>query len=170
VFQEAAKRGIHRTVHSGVSETTSNIFKVGLFVQFFQICYHFEYFLKFKAVNLLKAERIGHGYRIVQNEQLYRECISKGIHFECCPTVQNFIKIQTVNQQGRKVSPILRMAQDGASFSINSDNPSIFNVTLKENYKLAAESGLTQAQLQQSVSYYSFYLNENLIFYFFPSL
>lgn len=119
-------------------------------------------------MNLLKAERVGHGYRVVQNEQLYRECLAKGIHFECCPTVQNYIKIETVNQQGRRVSPILRMAQDGMSFSINSDNPSIFNSTLTDNYKLAAGFGLTKAQLQQSVSCHSiFFLEENLLLCFF---
>jgi len=64
------------------------------------------------------------------------------------------------------VSPILRMAQDGMSFSINSDDPSIYNSTLKDNYKLAAEFGLTEAQLQHSVSCYYFYL-ERRVYNFF---
>lgn len=34
----------------------------------------------------MRATRIGHGYRIMQNENLYQEyAINKQIHFEACP-------------------------------------------------------------------------------------
>lgn len=79
----------------------------------------------------------------------------------------NSLKIETFNKEGKKVSPILRMAQDGMSFSINSDDPSIHNYTLMDNYKLAAEFGLTEAQLQQTVSFYYFNLEEYYIIIIF---
>lgn len=108
----------------------------------------------------MKANRVGHGYLVVGNEELYQYCLSKRVHFETCPRKLKSIKIETLNKEGKTVSPILRMAQDGMSFSINSDDPSIYNSTLKDNYKLAAAFGLTEAQLKYSVSCCYFDLRE----------
>ena len=38
-----------------------------------------------QAVFLLKAERIGHGYHAVDNEDTYRSMREMNIHFEVCP-------------------------------------------------------------------------------------
>ena len=32
------------------------------------------------------AERIGHGYHVLEDEELYRRCIKDRVHFECCPS------------------------------------------------------------------------------------
>lgn len=33
----------------------------------------------------LGAERIGHGYRVIENEDFYQKCLESKIHFEMCP-------------------------------------------------------------------------------------
>ena len=38
-----------------------------------------------QAMKFLHAERIGHGYRSVEDEEVYVECKRKNIHFEVCP-------------------------------------------------------------------------------------
>jgi adenosine deaminase len=54
---------------------------------------------------------------------------------------------------GGKPHPITRFAQDGASFSINTDDPTVTNTNLSDEYVLCAQWGLTLAQLQKSVSH-----------------
>lgn len=38
----------------------------------------------FQAVEVLKAERIGHGYHTVEDPHLYKELLNKNMHFEVC--------------------------------------------------------------------------------------
>ena len=38
-----------------------------------------------QAVTDLMAERIGHGYRVLEDEAVYKTCKDKNIHFEVCP-------------------------------------------------------------------------------------
>lgn len=33
----------------------------------------------------MRAERIGHGYHVVDDDAIYKHARNKGIHFECCP-------------------------------------------------------------------------------------
>ena len=46
----------------------------------------------------------------------------------------------------------LRLAKDGANFSINSDDPTLFNNTLADDYIFALEMGLTKQDIVASVS------------------
>ena len=36
-------------------------------------------------MSLLCAERIGHGYRVLEDQEIYNKCLEKEIHFEVCP-------------------------------------------------------------------------------------
>lgn len=38
-----------------------------------------------RAIELYGAERIGHGYRVLEDEKIYNETVKAGIHLECCP-------------------------------------------------------------------------------------
>ncbi|KAK0398842.1 hypothetical protein QR680_002776 [Steinernema hermaphroditum] len=65
VFQEAAKRGIHRTVHAGESGGAK------------EVCI---------AIERMKAQRIGHGYRLILDEDAYKKhAIEEQTHLEECP-------------------------------------------------------------------------------------
>ena len=36
-------------------------------------------------MDILFAERVGHGYRTLEDEKLYQRLLTEGMHFECCP-------------------------------------------------------------------------------------
>ena len=40
------------------------------------------YILSFKALDVLHAERIGHGYHAIEDDALYKRIIDEGIHLE----------------------------------------------------------------------------------------
>lgn len=46
---------------------------------------------------------------------------------------------------------VYRFAKDGANFSINSDDPTLFDNSLAADYKCALELGLTKEQIITSV-------------------
>ncbi len=46
---------------------------------------------------------------------------------------------------------MIRFAKDGASYSINTDDPTITNTYLNDEYRLVTRWGLTQHDLQQAV-------------------
>ena len=65
VFTEAAELGINRTVHAGEVGPAKCVQQ---------------------ALDILKAQRIGHGYRVLEDEELYQRCLRDRVHFEVCPT------------------------------------------------------------------------------------
>jgi len=98
------------------------------------------------------VNRISHGYRILEDEKLYRKMIELGIHFEGSPSTAETIATGQNN-------PIVRYAKDGASFSASSDFPTATKTTLTEEYRLLARAGVSVRQMQLSVSI--FLLNSN---------
>ena len=64
-FQKAKELNLNITIHAGEVGGTENVKR---------------------AVRDYGATRIGHGYRIVMDEDLMDEMKQKNIHFEACPT------------------------------------------------------------------------------------
>ena len=62
-MQEAERCGVHRTVHAGEDGPASNVKE---------------------AIELLKAERIGHGYHVLQDDSIYQVGFSRGVVIEGC--------------------------------------------------------------------------------------
>ncbi|XP_071523961.1 adenosine deaminase-like [Panulirus ornatus] len=128
VFEAAKEKGIHRTMHAGEAGPASCV-KL--------------------AVEVFGAERIGHGYRVIEDENTYQMCLKENIHFEVCPHssyLTGSIKSLTTNS---KRHPVLRFAEDGASFSINSDDPTITSTRLTDEYKLLYKWGFTEAHFSR---------------------
>ena len=98
-----------------------------------------------RALYALNPNRIGHGYRILEDDILYKGLIKLGVHFEGSPSTASMFATGTKN-------PIVRYANDGASCSASSDFPTATKSTLTAEYKLLAEAGLTVKQMQQLVS------------------
>uniref|UniRef100_A0A8C5S4T0 Adenosine deaminase n=1 Tax=Laticauda laticaudata TaxID=8630 RepID=A0A8C5S4T0_LATLA len=115
VAQEAERCGIHRTVHAG-EVGTSQVIK--------------------EAVNILKAERIGHGYHIFEDEQLYKQLLGKNIHFELCPWSSH---LTGACKTSFKEHPVIRFMKDGANYSLNTDDPLIFGSTIDTDYRIARD-------------------------------
>uniref|UniRef100_A0A3P8Q6X6 adenosine deaminase n=1 Tax=Astatotilapia calliptera TaxID=8154 RepID=A0A3P8Q6X6_ASTCA len=60
-YEEAVRCGIHRTVHAGEVGPASVVKE---------------------AVEVLKAERVGHGYRTLEDDDLYKKLLAQNMHFE----------------------------------------------------------------------------------------
>uniref|UniRef100_UPI00358ED3AB adenosine deaminase isoform X2 n=1 Tax=Myxine glutinosa TaxID=7769 RepID=UPI00358ED3AB len=112
-FQEARRMGIHRTVHAGEAGPASVVRE---------------------AVTKLKAERIGHGYHLLEDLELYHLLLQQQIHFEMCPW-SSYITGAYVGDFNKH--PLIRFLADGASVSLNTDDPLILGSTLETDYCLA---------------------------------
>lgn len=119
-FQEAKKRGIRCIAHAGEVGTHQSV----------QL-----------AVDGYGAQRLGHGYRCEESEELYQRVVKDGVHFEICP-ISSIATGGAPN--GKTDHPILRLVKDGASFSINTDDPTLFDNTLADDYLCAMEMGLSK--------------------------
>ncbi|XP_022448036.1 adenosine deaminase isoform X4 [Delphinapterus leucas] len=63
-YAEAVKSGIHRTVHAGEVGSAEVVRE---------------------AVDVLKTERLGHGYHTLEDPALYNRLRQENMHFEVCP-------------------------------------------------------------------------------------
>ncbi|OZC10577.1 hypothetical protein X798_02326 [Onchocerca flexuosa] len=125
LFQKAAKRGIHRTVHAGESSGAKEVVN---------------------AIEEMRAERIGHGYRLLRDENAYKKyAIEKRIHFEAC--LKSSVMTGSVPLIWSQ-HPVKRFAADNINFSLSTDDPTCFDNSLLSEYQLAyQEIGLTRKQL-----------------------
>lgn len=132
IFQEAQKLGIHRTVHAGEDGPSDNV-KI--------------------AVEQMHAERIGHGYRVMQDPQLYTKCRQSNIHFEACPSSSILTGSVDLSQAALLKHPIVQFVQDNASFSINTDDTTITGFSLENEYSLLRSWGLNEVHFTRAVRY-----------------
>ncbi|XP_007894987.2 adenosine deaminase isoform X2 [Callorhinchus milii] len=114
-YQEAVRCGIHRTVHAGEVGPPEVVRE---------------------AVEILKAERIGHGYSIIKDAKLYQEILQKDIHLEAC-LYSSYITGACKADFSKH--PVVRFMNDGANFSLSTDDPLIFNSTIHTEYNMAAK-------------------------------
>lgn len=117
-FQQASKLGIHRTVHAGENGPAEGI-KL--------------------ALDEMHAERIGHGYKVVDDPDLYERCRKENIHFEVCPI--SSVKLGSVSDDLDK-HPLHRFIDDEVNFSISTDDPIVLDNNLTSDYEMVMEMGL----------------------------
>ena len=87
------------------------------------------------AVNLLGAERIGHGTSAAQDPELLADLASAGIPLEVCPSSN--IATRAVASLGEHPIGVFRDA--GVLVTVNSDDPPMFGTTLNREYEIAAD-------------------------------
>ncbi len=127
VFREARQAGLRLTVHAGEWSGPANVVE---------------------AIELLGAERIGHGVRVLEDDSAVAVARERGTDFEVC---------LTSNYQSGVVAhldrhPLPAMLARGLSASIHTDDPSISRIALSDEYRLACEVlGLSRAQLLELV-------------------
>jgi len=97
-----------------------------------------------EAIELLGAQRIGHGIRSVEDPRLLQVLAAQGICLEVCPT-SNWL---TRCVPSLREHPITRLIKSDVKVSINTDDPGIFGVTLPGEFRVCTdEIGLTSADL-----------------------
>jgi len=122
-FDEARRLCVNRTVHAGEVGPAKCVDQ---------------------ALSLLHAGRIGHGYRILEDEELYQKCLKARVHFETCPTSSILTGAQPTDIF---YHAILKFAEDGANFSINSDDPMVTGTWLEQEYDLVRSWGLNETHI-----------------------
>jgi len=123
VFKEAKRLGINRTVHAGEVGPPDCVKA---------------------ALDSLHAMRIGHGYSVQKDKDLYARCLREKVHFETCPTSSILTGAVPLNTF---YHPIVKFIEDGANVSVNTDDPFVTGTWLQDEYDLLASWGVTEAQL-----------------------
>ena len=120
LFLKAKGEGMHITVHSG----ESNIERAP----------RAPYYVR-DAVELLGAERIGHGVQVQHAPEMMDYVRERGIPLELCPT-SNWLT-QAVPSKAQH--PFRKLFDYGIRTTINSDDPGIFSIDLTHEYQLLAD-------------------------------
>ena len=127
VFQNAKMEGLHMSIHAGEWASGDNVTH---------------------AINRLGAERIGHGIRVLDSHTATRLSRDRQTPFEVCIT-SNY---QSGVIADVAVHPVVEMLEQGLNVTINSDDPSISNIRLSDEYRLVCEVlGLRVAALIERV-------------------
>lgn len=127
IFQTARQEGLYTTIHAGEWGPPRNVSN---------------------AITQLGADRIGHGVRVMEDPEAIQIARERGIPFEVCIT-SNY---QSGVTDSLMVHPILDMIEHGLNVTIATDDPSISQIRLSDEYKLIREEfGLSQLQLHERV-------------------
>ena len=109
IFQQAKSEGLHITVHAAEAGPATNARD---------------------AIERLGAERIGHGVRIKENASVMDMVKRKQITLEICPTSN--LQTGVVSKLGQH--PLYAFYQYGIPVTVNTDDPSISNTTLTDEF------------------------------------
>jgi len=100
-----------------------------------------------QAINELGAERIGHAVRAVDDVDLMKYKVEKGIGIEANLTSN----VQTSTVPDYASHPLRRFLELGLLGTINTDDPGISGIDLTYEYEVAAlAAGLTREQIRQA--------------------
>ncbi|MDU7240349.1 adenosine deaminase [Clostridium sp.] len=80
------------------------------------------------SINLLGAERIGHGVYIYNDEEAYKLVKDKGITLEMCP--KSNVDTKAVNSY--EDHPIYKYHKDSIKVNLSTDNRTVSNINLNE--------------------------------------
>ncbi|MDH4569998.1 adenosine deaminase [Pseudomonas sp. BN414] len=99
-----------------------------------------------EALDLLKIERIDHGVRAVEDEQLMQRIIDEQIPLTVCPLSN--IKLCVFDHM--RQHNILDMLERGVKVTVNSDDPAYFGGYVTENFAALHEHlGMTEDQAKR---------------------
>ncbi|HEV2663512.1 MAG TPA: adenosine deaminase [Blastocatellia bacterium] len=87
------------------------------------------------ALRTLKARRIGHGVRCLEDPELVAELRERQVPLEVCPTSNVCLGVAPSLYE----HPLPRLLDEGLYVTINSDDPPMFNTTLTDEYLRAAQ-------------------------------
>lgn len=100
------------------------------------------------AIEHLGVQRIGHGVRVLEDPAVVALARERGIVFEVCLTSN----VQTGAVPRLADHPLAAMQRAGLRVTINTDDPSISNSCLTDEYVLAAEqAGLSLADIKRAL-------------------
>ncbi len=127
VFRWAKAQGLHITVHAGEAGPASNIRE---------------------AVEQLEADRIGHGVHAEDDPAVLQLLSERRVALEMCPTSN----LHTAAVPALGEHPLLRYQNADVPVTINTDDPSISNTTLTDEYMVAIRDvGMALPALRRAI-------------------
>jgi adenosine deaminase len=114
VFKEAKQAGLHLTIHAGEWGPALHVKE---------------------AIEELGAERIGHGVRVLEDDNITALARERQTALEVCIT-SNYQSGVVTSLDGH---PLMNMLKAGLNATINTDDPSISRITLSHEYYTACE-------------------------------
>jgi adenosine deaminase len=112
LFKRAAEHGLGITIHAGEAGSAANVRE---------------------AVEVLHAQRIGHGIRAIEDSNVLQLLRQRGITLEVCPTSN----LQTGVVDNFGLHPLRDLYVLGVNVTINTDDPSVSDTSLTDEYMVA---------------------------------
>lgn len=127
-FERAKEKGLGITIHAGEAGAWANVRE---------------------ALELFKAERIGHGVRVVDDAETLELALRSGTTFEICLTSN----LHTGAVADLSRHPIKELLHRGALVTLNTDDPAISNmIDLTHEYTAAVTNiGLTLPEIREII-------------------
>ena len=118
VFERARKEGFHLVAHAGEDVGPQSIWD---------------------TIDVLKAERIGHGTSAILDQRLMNELRDRQVPLEICPTSNLFTRKYAQNLEQH---PIRSFYDLGMYVTVNTDDPTLFGVDLVDEYANLVDAGV----------------------------
>lgn len=130
-YEYAAGEGLHRLVHAGETGGPEAVRE---------------------AIEILGAERIGHGIASIRDEKLMELLTERDIPLEICPQSNvctgALSKLLGVTNARIEEHPLREFIARGVPVTLSTDDPAMFHTSLNESYRAAVEKmGLTREQM-----------------------
>src|SRR6266446_3140718 len=133
-YEKAAEIGLHRLMHAGEIGGPEKIRE---------------------AIDLLGAERIGHGLAAIHDPALMDLLAERRIPLEVCPGSNlktGSLALQLQEEAVRiEKHPLPKFLHHGIPVVLSTDDPAMFHTTLHAEYENAARMGLLEAELARIV-------------------
>lgn len=127
VFEKARSLGLHTVAHAGELAGPDQVAQ---------------------TLDLLKAERIGHGIHAAQDPALLERLVRDRVPLEVCPTSNVLLKAVPA----LKDHPVRRLFDAGVPLVINTDDPAFFHTTLSRELRVLSEHfGFTPDEIRTLV-------------------
>lgn len=130
VYEFVAGQGMHRLIHAGEIGGPEIVRE---------------------AIELLGVERIGHGIGVMRDERTMDFIAARNIPLEVCPT-SNLRTGALARQIGRPTAgyeqhPLPSFFRRGLPVTLSSDDPSMFETTVSDEYRHAHRMGLSRGEI-----------------------
>ena len=130
VYDQAATAGLHRLIHAGEIGGPEKIRE---------------------AVELLGAERIGHGIAAINDPALMDLLADRRIALEICPAsnIRTGALARQLDRAEASIGdhPLPALFRHGIPIVLSTDDPAMFHTTLAEEYENARQLGMTENEL-----------------------
>lgn len=98
------------------------------------------------SIEMLHADRIGHGVRILEDPEVLEFVRERGTVLELCPT-SNWLSGVCPTRESH---PFRKIMEAGIRTTVNTDDPGIMNISIMDEYRLLRDAmGFTAQEFKQ---------------------